>query len=322
MNFNWKIIGNQKAVEYLDKSLSLGRIANFYIFSGPEGVGKFSLASNFVTNVFLKDRPDLKLKDNFLLTNSDFYLIEREEGKKNISIDQIRQFIARFSAGSFLNSYRVAIIKDAQYLNSSSANALLKVLEEASGKTLIILTVDDLKSLPPTIVSRSQIIHLFPVKDDLIYQSLIDNFAASPGLARNLARLSDGRPGLALKFLADESSYQDYQSLLLSCLDFFSANFSDRSKIIEDMLKKNDLLEDYSPLLLWQTLIRDFIFLFYGQYDRVKNDFALERLKAALSPDWTPDDLVRKAKIIDRAQSYLNSNINLRAVLDYIAVNL
>ena len=52
MNFKWDIIGNDRAIEYLDKSLGKNNIANFYIFSGPTGLGKFSLAKNFITNIF------------------------------------------------------------------------------------------------------------------------------------------------------------------------------------------------------------------------------------------------------------------------------
>ncbi|HPT08611.1 MAG TPA: hypothetical protein PLE28_02870 [bacterium] len=322
MEFKWKIIGNQKAVEYLDKSLSNGQIANFYIFSGQSGLGKFSLAKNFITNIFIKDLPGLKVNENFLETNSDFWVIEREADKKNISIDQIRDFISHFQASSFMNSYRAAIIKEAQYLNENSANALLKVLEEADNKTIIILTVDDIESLPKTIASRGQIINLFPVKDDLIYQNLIDNFSVSPNLARSLTRLSNGCPKIALKFLDDENLYQDYGLMVNSFIDFLSQNFVERLKIINEVIKKDDILDNFSILQIWQSVIRDLIFLHYNQYDYVKNDFALDKLKAFKTEDLNPEVLAQKSLIITKAEEYLKSNINLRSVLEYIAVNI
>ncbi|MFA5248875.1 MAG: hypothetical protein WC415_06730 [Patescibacteria group bacterium] len=322
MEFKWKTIGNQKAVEYLDKSLSNNQIANFYIFSGLTGLGKFSLAKNFITNIFIKDLPGLTINENFLETNSDFWVIEREVDKKNISIDQIREFIAHFHSSSFMNSYRAAIIKEAECLNDNSANALLKVLEEVNNKTIIILTVNDVESLPKTITSRGQVINLFPVKDDLIYQNLVDNFSLSPNLARSLARLSDGRPGMALQFLENENLYQNYQSVVNSFLDFLPAIFSERLKIIDEIIKKNDILDNFSILQIWQSVIRDLIFLNYNQCDYIKNDFALDKLKIFKTEELTPEILSQKSLIITTAEDYLKSNINLRSVLEYIAVNI
>jgi hypothetical protein len=322
MKFKWKTIGNQKAVEYLDKSLSNNQIANFYIFSGPNGVGKFSLAKDFITNTFLNDLPGLIIKDNFLETNGDFLIIEREVNKKNISINQIRDFISRFRSGSFMNSYRAAIIKEGQYLNDSSANALLKILEEADNKTIIILTVNDVDYLPKTIVSRGQIISLFPVNNDLIYQNLVDKHSVNKNLAKSLSRLSDGRPGLALKFLENESLYNDYQSLVFDFLDFLPLIFSERLKIIDRIMKKNEVLENFNILQIWQSVVRDLIFVNYEQYDYVRNDFALERLKSFKADSLDALRLNDKASVISMAESYQSSNINLRSVLEYIAINV
>ncbi len=322
MKFNWKIIGNQRAVEYLDKSLSNNQIANFYIFSGPDDVGKFSLAKDFITNIFINDLPDLVIKDNFLETNGDFLIIEKEANKKNISIKQIRDFISRFHSGSFMNSYRAAIIKEGQYLNDSSANALLKILEEADNKTIIILTVNDIDSLPKTIISRGQMINLFPVNNDLIYQNLIDKHSVNKSLAKSLSRLSDGRPGLALKFLENESLYNDYQSLVFDFLDFLPIIFSERLKIIDRIIKKNEVLENFNILQIWQSVIRDLIFVNYEQYDYIRNDFALDKLKSFKTDSLDVLSLNDKSLVISTAESYQSSNINLRSVLEYIAINV
>lgn len=322
MNFKWNIIGNDRAVEYLDKSLSNDKIANFYIFSGLSGVGKFSLARNFVRNIFIKDKPDLIQKENFLETNSDFFVIEREEDKKNISIEQIRGLIERFNSSSFLNSYRIAVIKDAENLNNNSANALLKVLEESNDKTVIILTVNDIENLPKTIVSRGQNINLFPVKDNLIYKYLIDNFKASPGLAKNLTKLSAGRPAVALRFLQNPNLYQEYQSVVSNFLEFMSANFSERVKLIDDLIKKGDFFSNFDILEAWQSVLRDLIFVNYSQYEQVKNVFALDDFKKISRQEIQPLNLRQKIMIVNNGVSNLRANINLRSVLEYVAVNI
>lgn len=324
MKFKWFTTGNHRVIEFLEKSLNNDNIANFYVFSGLEGLGKFSVAKDFVRNIFLKDKPELKQQENFLEVNSDFFVVEREEDKKNISIEQIRSLIERFKSSSFLNSYRVAIIKDGHFLNQNSANALLKILEEFNNKTVIILTVNDIDNLPKTIASRAQVINFFPVKDDLIYKDLVDNFSVNPSLAKNLARLSSGRPSLALKFLQDEDLYQDYQKIVLDFADFILFNFPERLKIIEGLIKKNEQLNKINILEVWQSVIRDLIFVDYGQYDLVRNDFAIDKLKNIKinNNDLNPVNLRKKSLIIKEGLGLWQANINIRSVLEYIAVNI
>lgn len=322
MNFKWDIIGNDRAIEYLDKSLSNKKIANFYIFSGVSGVGKFSLAKNFAKNIFLVDKPELIQGKNFLEVNSDFFVVEKEADKKNISIDQIRSLIERFKSSSFLDSYRLAIIKDAENLNNNSANALLKVLEEGGDKTVIILTVSDVENLPKTIVSRGQVINLFPIKDDLIYQNLIDEYQVGPGLAKDLTKLSSGRPAIAIKFLQDENLYKEYQHIVTAFLEFLTNNFSERIKIIDIISKKNEFLSSFDILEAWQSVLRDLIFVNYQQYEQVKNVFVLDKLKTIKTEDIEPLKLRQKSLIINESIQYLKTNISFRSALEYIAVNI
>jgi DNA polymerase III subunit delta' len=319
MKFKWDTIGNEKALEFLDRSLSNDRIANFYIFSGIEGLGKFSLAQKFIKNVYIKDQPDLKLKDNFLKTNSDFSVLEREAGKKNISIDQVRSLVEKFKSSSFLNSYRTAIIRNAEDLNESSSNALLKLLEEDGSKTLIVLTVNNIDQLVQTIVSRAQLVNLFPVKNELIYRKLVDEFNFSPSLAKDLSSLSFGRPMRALKFAQDKEFYSDYQSLVFDFLDLISCNFSERVQLIDKIVQRGD---DFDVIEIWQSVIRDLIFVNYREYDQVNNFFALDRLKNVNLKDFSLIEIKRKLLIIGRGREYLRANINLRSSLEYIAVNL
>ncbi len=322
MNFDWSIIGNQRAIDFLDKSLSNDNIANFYIFSGPRGLGKFSTAQDLVKNVFLKDRPDLKQKANFLEINSDFFVIEKNIDKKNISIDQIRELIEKFQSGTFLNSYKAAIIKEAENLNENSANALLKVLEENKGKTLIILTVNNIDNLPATIISRGQIINFFPVSTDVIYKKLSEDLGVSPSLAKDLSRISLGRPEIALNFLNNKDSYRCYQEIVSNFLEFLDGNFSDRIKMIDSLIKKDIIKDNFDILEIWQSVIRDLIFINYNQYDYVRHDFAIDKLKNINRDSLDLIKIKERYLIIREGKNLLSANIGFRSVLEYIAVNI
>ncbi len=321
-NYKWSNIGNEQAVEFLDKSLKNNQLANFYIFSGPSDLGKFSLAKNFAQNIFLQDRPELAKINNFLELNGDFFVLEREEGKKNISIDQVRDLIKKMQSTSFFNSYKIAIIKDAEHLNENSANALLKTLEEGVKKNIIILTVSEIDLLPKTILSRGQLVNFYPVKENLIYDYLVKNYSLTPSMAKNISRLSASRPLLAIRLWQDQDLYQGYQELAQVFLEFLSANFPERIKIIENITKRSEELAPAELLAIWQSLLRDLILINNGHYDLVQNEFMSTELKDFAQKKYPDEVLATWAEQIDLALECHQANINFKSILEYLAVNI
>ena len=203
---NWPLIGNGHIFEFLSKSLAKKNMSGSYIFTGPANLGKTTAAHFFAQSLVCEDadssrRPCGKCpacSEASKNIHSDIYLIKREEDKKNISIEQVRDFIRNLGMSSFLNSYKIGIIKGAENLNESGFNALLKTLEEPKDKVVIILTVTDLEALPKTIISRSQILRFRAVAGDIIYDELVKNYKASRSQAKNFSRLAAGRPAWAL----------------------------------------------------------------------------------------------------------------------------
>ena len=199
----WPALGNQAAVDFLANNISKGKVAQAYIFAGPADLGKFSLATAFARNLLAADsslaadfldRPQADDRSDFSGLSGDIHILQLEEGKKNISIEQTRAFIKILSLSSFLNSYKIGIIREAEKLSLEAANSLLKTLEESQPKVVIILTVNDLTALPATLVSRSQILYFHPVSSDLIYDFLVKSEQCDRNLARDLANLAAGRP--------------------------------------------------------------------------------------------------------------------------------
>ncbi len=324
MKYIWPEIGNQKAISFLEKNIDNGLLANSYIFSGIRDLGKFSLAKSFARNIFVKDRPELGNiddLDNFLEINSDFLLIERQADKKNISIEQIRFLISFLSSGSFLNSYRVVVIKDAENLNQNSANALLKILEDFKDKLIIILTVNHLDYLPKTILSRSQIINLSPLNFDQTYSLIKDEYKLNPSETKNIAKLSMGRPMLARKFIRDSEFYSNYRQVAEQLIDFLSADLVGRSSLIDDLCRfDSEIGENLSVIDIWRSLFRDLNFLDYNRPDLVQNDFLIDKMKENIKKE---EKFVLEAELVfKRADSYLESNMSLRSVLEYIAINI
>lgn len=139
----WKTFGHEPVKTILTKQLLAKRFAHAYLFSGPEGVGKKQLALEFAQRVLQAER---------LNTHPDFQILNLEG---EIVMQEALAFIGRLSLKPFLGPHKVAIINNAQNLNSASGNALLKTLEEPSSGTVIIL-ISTTAQLLPTIVSRCQ----------------------------------------------------------------------------------------------------------------------------------------------------------------------
>lgn len=313
MKSKWSLIGNNKVIEFLDLAIKNNNLANFYIFSGPSNLGKFLTAKDLALNIFNQERLDFET----LINQGDILIIEREAGKKDISINQIRSLISFFQ----LSSSPVVIIKDAENLNQNSANALLKLLEEPKSQSLIILTVNNLNLIPGTIISRAQVLSFFPVKDDLIYQYLIKEKKVSPVLAKNLSRISGGHPELARYLLDNRSVYQNYQDVAVVFIDFLGLNFSERCKIIEEGLKK-ELPPSFNLLDIWELVWRDLVLLSFSQSDYIRHPFLLERLEKLIRESFLENKIEEQSQVFSSARSLLETNLNLESVLEYLAINL
>ncbi len=331
---NWPIVGNGHIFEFLTKSLAKKNVSGSYIFTGPSNLGKTTAANFFARSLVCEAKDKLILpcgKCSACLEaakniHSDIYLIKREEDKKNISIEQIRDFIRNLSMSSFLNSYKVGIIKGAEYLSESAVNALLKTLEEPKVKVVIILTVTDIESLPKTIISRSQILNFLPVKSDDIYDDLINNHQASRSQAKNFSRLSAGRPALALKFMEDEEYYESYKIQVKSFTGLLSSDINERFNSIENILGKEARGQEAVKLAagvidVWKNLARDLMLIELNLTDLIQHEAFIKELEA-VKIKLNIKALLNLMNVLKQSREYLEANVNPKMALENVAVSI
>jgi DNA polymerase-3 subunit delta' len=326
----WPLIGNEKAIEFLTKSLLSRRLAQTYIFTGPSNLGKTTIAYCFAKNLMLLDSNsnlDLAHMDlDKLNLSGDFHAISREVGKKNISIDQIREFIKILEMSSFANSYKIGVIKEAETLSPEAANALLKLLEEPQEKVVIILITSHLEHILPTIASRSQVINFYPVRTEVIHDKLVKEYGATPSLAKKCSRLALGRPALAVKFFEDQEFYQDYLSKVNVFLNFFNNNLVERLADVNQLLseKKEEASTGRTTsqiLEIWEGVVRDLLLLNLEQEDLIQNLEARETL-LAVKERASLSRLQKLWPLFKISQEYLAANVGPRNVLENIAINI
>lgn len=322
MSLIWPKIGNEKAIAFLEAAISSGKTASTYIFAGPEDLGKSTVAFAFAKNL---------QGDNEGGFNSDLHVLQREEGKKSISIDAVRSFIKMMNMSSFLGSYKVGIIKEADYLSEEAKSALLKTLEEPEDMVIIILLVNDLEVLPSTIASRSQILHFQPVSSEIVYDYLIENYNANRSLAKDLANLCLGRPLLAIRFLENADKYDAYLRKASLWLDVIAeTSTAARLNILDDIFKdktwSREAVETASLILdLAEGLARDLLLISLGHKDMVQHSALLGRIEGLANNLGLKNDvallMLSHLKLIAQARVYLEANINPRLTLEQIVIN-
>ncbi|WP_428937681.1 DNA polymerase III subunit delta' [Fontivita pretiosa] len=217
INFD-QILGQDSAIEAIRRAYRLNRLPHGLIFAGPAGVGKETtaraLAALFLCEqprelAFCGTCPSCRLVA--AETHPDFHLVyrqlirmSREEHKaKELSVDVVRPFLISKAANkSVMGVGKVFVVRESETMTASAQNALLKVLEEPPGRTLIILLTDQPDSLLPTVRSRCQLIRFAPLEGNVIVRLL-----AARGVSREQAQaasqFTQGSVGLALQWLED-----------------------------------------------------------------------------------------------------------------------
>ena len=161
-----KLISLDKYLIEMIKLYESSSLPKVFLLNGSKGIGKFTLVFHFLNYIFSKNEQDsYNIKDKIINTNSNFYksilklncsdviFLQAEEGK-NIKIDNIRDLKDILSRSTLSSNSRFIIIDEVEFLNSNSANALLKTLEEPTENNYFILINNQQADLIPTIASR------------------------------------------------------------------------------------------------------------------------------------------------------------------------
>ncbi|RLT35852.1 MAG: AAA family ATPase [Chloroflexi bacterium] len=241
---HWGVYGQTSAVASLQHAIASGRLAHAYLFSGPEGIGKATLARRLAQALVCEASPGLLADDDAgrgdaasagevrpclvcractqveAGTSPDIERItvggicdeggaghrdHSADGSTRIRICQVRRLERVASLTPYQSPRRVFIIDTADELQREAAHALLKTLEEPPASVLLIMLATDIDALLPTVRSRCQEIALRPMSHRALAEVLSTDGGMDPATARALAEESHGRYGLAMRLHTDPS---------------------------------------------------------------------------------------------------------------------
>lgn len=222
-------IGHKNLIDSLKQSYAQNRFSHAFLFTGPQGVGKATIAYHLIHRLMLSQMEALgsPIEDLTAIhrqlwagNHPDCLIIERtvdDAGKlpKEISMEKIRSVPHFFSKTSLASHWRIALIDSIDDLSIKATNTLLKILEEPPPKSLLILLSHNLESVLPTLRSRVQVLPFSPLKrEDTI--EIFENLGISSSQAKFLSQVSFGRPGLGIMIhkLGGKEFYQAFLKLL------------------------------------------------------------------------------------------------------------
>lgn len=197
-----EIIGHATIVRLL--SSSIAHPAPAYVFVGRSHLGKRTVARDFVAALLdLPLPPPFSAEGGGLELHPDCIVLQPEEGKKLVSVEQVRDLRERVSMKPMLAPRVVVFVPSADRLNEAGTNALLKVLEEPPADAVFVLVAEDVGRLPATVLSRSVVMPFHLVATSDIERALIQR-GVSAQEAVSLSVAAHGCPGLAIEPQAGE----------------------------------------------------------------------------------------------------------------------
>lgn len=313
------ILGHQKQWKFLQKNALGQKLSHGYLFSGPEKVGKQTIASEWVKSLHCQSSDRKKRPCNTCSScqmilrgiHPDALFVGPAEQNKGIQIGQIRELIYKLYLKPFLSSYKTVIIDQADSMNAHAQNCFLKTLEEPQGSTVLILVASHPEILFETIRSRVQ-----EIKFHALAKDKIRDFLRTKGLsekqANEIAILCLGKPGKALEFLENPEKLQEEQKQVMALVKALNSDLGDRFQYANSLSKKplQAILE------VWLIYFREFLLSKTGTQER--DTFLLDGLANISLP--------RIKKIIESLETtnFLIStkNINKRLALEILMMNI
>jgi DNA polymerase III subunit delta' len=314
------IVGNTALVERLARMTRSGRVPPSMLFSGKAGVGKVKTAVTLAQalNCAVRDWDACGRCPACLRIAQGVHpdvRVLRPEGKgAQLKAEGVREAIAEIPYRPFEGRHRVVVVVDAERMNPTTANTLLKTLEEPPDWASLILTTSNEAALLETILSRCQILRFSPLAPEELIEILVSEHGIEKSEALLLASVSGGGLSCALELKNEPLAELRAEALRMARVAAEGA-LADELVPWADALSKDGRLMLELDLLL--AILRDVAAKVAGATIHNRDlEHEIESLAASLSLErWLAAYSLAEEALIDLRDRYLNKRITLSRLL-------
>ena len=245
------VVGQDVIVRTLKNAVINDKISHAYLFAGPRGCGKTSIAKIFAKLVNCQNSKDgIPCEICVCCTQNNeqnMDIIEMDAASNN-GVDEIREINNKVNLVPSLGKYKVYIIDEVHMLTIGAFNALLKTLEEPPKHAIFILATTDPHKVPVTILSRCQRFDLKKISNDSLFERLkyicdSENVSITDDAISLIARLGDGSLRDAIGILDQVISYTDSQITVDDVHDVNGSVSTENISLLVNYVMDNNLTE-------------------------------------------------------------------------------
>jgi DNA polymerase-3 subunit delta' len=332
----WNLTGHEWAANLLCQHVARGEMRHAYLITGPAGVGRRTLALRLAQAVNCTQPPApgepcgacRSCTQIERMSHPDLSILQAGREGGEIPVDAVRQLQHSLNLAPYEARYRVALLLRFEEANPSAQNALLKTLEEAPERVILLLTAENAEALLPTIVSRCEILRLRPLPLDVVRESL-----AARGIpaeqATLLAHICGGRAGLAFRLSHDGAQMEQRAAWLDDLWRLLHANRAERFAYAEHAAsarantreEREKIRENLRQMALtWLSFWRDVLLRAAGAAAPLTNPDQAERVEQAA----IAAELSGARKVITALEDCLPrlANANLQLLVESLLLDL
>lgn len=324
---NWEMIGHEWAVAVLREHIAAGQQRHAYLFTGPRGVGRRTLALRFAQALNCQQPPApgepcracraCTLIEK--MQHPDLAVVQAEGEGSTLKVDQVRELQRSLSLAPYEGRYRLALLLRFEEAHTSAANAILKTLEEPADRVVMLVTAESSEALLPTIVSRCEVLRLRPVRHETLTTGLQAHLGLPAEQARLLAQLSGGRPGYALSLHSTPELMHRRDQWLAEHFELLKGNRVQRFDFAEKLSKDKNSLNN--ALQTWLSLWRDVLLKAGGAQTPPINADQAETIQT-LAEQFGLETAHQVVSALQRTLDLLDQYANARLAVEVLMLDL